>query len=57
MERNTFETQIKLNFAIDGSGESHLETGVPFLTHMLTLFSKHGLFSLDVEAHGGYRRR
>lgn len=52
VERNTFETQIKLHFAIDGSGESHLETGVPFLTHMLTLFTKHGLFSLDIEAHG-----
>ncbi|SFG43043.1 imidazoleglycerol-phosphate dehydratase HisB [Sporolactobacillus nakayamae] len=52
VERDTFETQIKLKFAIDGSGESHLETGVPFLTHMLTLFTKHGLFSLDVDAHG-----
>ncbi|MDN3955658.1 imidazoleglycerol-phosphate dehydratase HisB [Sporolactobacillus laevolacticus] len=52
VERDTFETQIKLKFTIDGDGESHLETGVPFLTHMLTLFTKHGLFNLDVEAHG-----
>lgn len=52
MERNTLETRIKLYFEIDGKGESHLETGVPFLTHMLTLFTKHGLFSLDVEACG-----
>jgi Imidazoleglycerol-phosphate dehydratase len=52
IERNTFETQIKLHFSIDGDGASKLETGVPFLTHMLTLFAKHGLFQLTVEAHG-----
>lgn len=52
IERNTFETQIKLSFLIDGDGTSDLETGVPFLTHMLTLFAKHGLFRLSVKAHG-----
>lgn len=52
IERNTYETQIKLTFAVDGGGEAKLATGVPFLTHMLTLFAKHGLFTLDVEAHG-----
>ncbi|MCO7175926.1 imidazoleglycerol-phosphate dehydratase HisB [Sporolactobacillus kofuensis] len=50
--RDTFETQIKLKLAIDGDGTSNLETGVPFLTHMLTLFAKHGLFNLDVHAQG-----
>lgn len=52
IERNTSETQIKLDFSVDGDGNSKLETGVPFLTHMLTLFAKHGQFSLTVEAHG-----
>ncbi|RYL93776.1 imidazoleglycerol-phosphate dehydratase HisB [Sporolactobacillus sp. THM7-4] len=52
VERNTFETQIKLRFTIDGDGESSLRTGVPFLNHMLTLFTKHGLFNLDIEASG-----
>ncbi|WP_100488866.1 imidazoleglycerol-phosphate dehydratase HisB [Sporolactobacillus pectinivorans] len=52
VERNTFETQIKLNFSIDGDGTSQLKTGVPFLTHMLTLFARHGLFNLEVDARG-----
>ncbi|MFT8364036.1 MAG: imidazoleglycerol-phosphate dehydratase HisB [Sporolactobacillus sp.] len=50
--RDTFETQIKLELAIDGSGQSEIATGVPFLTHMLTLFSRHGLFDLKVQASG-----
>lgn len=52
IERHTFETQIKLNLSLDGTGRSELKTGVPFLTHMLTLFAKHGLFDLKVEANG-----
>ncbi|MCM3760634.1 imidazoleglycerol-phosphate dehydratase HisB [Alkalihalobacillus oceani] len=52
IERNTGETQIKLDFTIDGEGKSELETGVPFLTHMLDLFTKHGHYNLMVEANG-----
>lgn len=52
VERETYETQIKLSLEIDGDGKSELETGVPFLTHMLTLFAKHGLFNLKIDAHG-----
>ncbi|WP_059103340.1 imidazoleglycerol-phosphate dehydratase HisB [Shouchella shacheensis] len=52
VERNTGETQIQLNFAVDGEGEASLETGVPFLTHMLDLFTKHGQFNLSVHANG-----
>ncbi|MFC0469909.1 imidazoleglycerol-phosphate dehydratase HisB [Halalkalibacter kiskunsagensis] len=52
IERNTGETQIKLDFAVDGEGRSELETGVPFLTHMLDLFTKHGHFNLMVDAKG-----
>ncbi|MFD1739379.1 imidazoleglycerol-phosphate dehydratase HisB [Bacillus salitolerans] len=52
IERTTNETQISLQFAIDGMGESKLETGVPFMTHMLDLFTKHGQFNLTVDAKG-----
>ncbi|WP_088104167.1 imidazoleglycerol-phosphate dehydratase HisB [Halalkalibacter urbisdiaboli] len=52
IERNTGETQIKLDFTIDGEGKSELETGVPFMTHMLDLFTKHGHFDLTIDATG-----
>lgn len=52
IKRTTGETDITLCINLDGQGESHLETGVPFLTHMLTLFAKHGFFNLDVQAKG-----
>jgi imidazoleglycerol-phosphate dehydratase len=52
VERNTNETQISLSLNIDGEGKSELETGVPFLSHMLDLFTKHGQFNLSVDAKG-----
>ncbi|MEB1808679.1 MAG: imidazoleglycerol-phosphate dehydratase HisB [Bacillaceae bacterium] len=52
IERNTGETQIKLQFSIDGEGKSDLNTNVPFMTHMLDLFTKHGHFDLTVDAKG-----
>ncbi|PLT29024.1 imidazoleglycerol-phosphate dehydratase HisB [Peribacillus deserti] len=52
IERKTNETDIKLEFGIDGEGLASLETGVPFLTHMLDLFTKHGQFNLIVDAKG-----
>jgi imidazoleglycerol-phosphate dehydratase len=52
VERITNETQIKLHFSIDGDGKSQLETSVPFLTHMLDLFTSHGKFNLAVDAKG-----
>ncbi|MCH1625790.1 imidazoleglycerol-phosphate dehydratase HisB [Fredinandcohnia quinoae] len=52
VERKTNETNIKLHFSVDGEGETKLETGVPFLTHMLDLFTKHGQFNLIVDAKG-----
>ncbi|WP_100400200.1 imidazoleglycerol-phosphate dehydratase HisB [Bacillus sp. FJAT-44742] len=52
IERNTYETQIKLDFEVDGEGKSDIETGVPFMTHMLELFTKHGHFDLTVKATG-----
>ncbi|MED3549743.1 imidazoleglycerol-phosphate dehydratase HisB [Cytobacillus praedii] len=52
IKRITNETEIKLSLNIDGEGTSTLETGVPFLTHMLDLFAKHGQFDLTVHANG-----
>ncbi|WP_338554031.1 imidazoleglycerol-phosphate dehydratase HisB [Paenibacillus sp. KS-LC4] len=50
--RKTNETDIKLAFSVDGSGAASLETDVPFLNHMLDLFTKHGQFDLTVNAKG-----
>jgi len=50
--RKTNETDISLSFAVDGTGVAKLETDVPFLNHMLDLFTKHGQFDLTVEARG-----
>ncbi len=50
--RKTAETDIALSLAIDGSGKGKIDTGVAFFDHMLTLFTKHGLFDLTVKAKG-----
>ena len=52
VHRKTGETDIKIELTIDGKGKSSISTGMPFLDHMLTLFSKHGLFDLRVTAKG-----
>jgi imidazoleglycerol-phosphate dehydratase len=52
VERNTKETQISLSFNVDGTGQSSLKTDVPFMDHMLDLFTKHGQFDLTVNANG-----
>jgi imidazoleglycerol-phosphate dehydratase len=52
IKRTTSETDIELTFNVDGSGVSELETDVPFLNHMLDLFTKHGQFDLKVNARG-----
>ena len=50
--RKTGETQITIRLNVDGSGKGDIDTGVPFMDHMLTLFSRHGFFDLEVKAHG-----
>lgn len=52
ISRKTNETDIQLAFDIDGEGRADLDTNVPFLTHMLDLFTKHGQFNLTVKAKG-----
>ena len=52
VERNTFETQIKVTVNIDGSGKSNFETGVPFLDHMMDQIARHGMIDLDVFCNG-----
>lgn len=52
LERNTYETQIKLSLNLDGTGKSQLKTGVGFMDHMLQHFSKHGFVDLDLTCEG-----
>ncbi len=52
IERSTKETQIHVELVLGGSGQGKVATTIPFLDHMLTLFSKHGFFDLTVRATG-----
>ncbi len=52
IERNTKETQIRLELDLDGRGEYAVETGVPFFDHMLDQVARHGFFDLTVKADG-----
>jgi imidazoleglycerol-phosphate dehydratase len=52
VERTTSETAIGLGLLVDGSGKAKLSTGIAFFDHMLTLFARHGLFDLDLQAEG-----
>jgi imidazoleglycerol-phosphate dehydratase len=48
----TNETKIRLELTVEGTGKANICTSVPFLDHMLNLFTRHGLFDLEVEASG-----
>ncbi|MGZ5819729.1 MAG: imidazoleglycerol-phosphate dehydratase HisB [Burkholderiaceae bacterium] len=50
--RNTNETQIRVAINLDGTGQQKLNTGVPFLDHMLDQIARHGLIDLDIDAKG-----
>lgn len=52
VERNTRETQIRLELNVDGHGKYQIDTGMPFFNHMLELFAKHSLFDLKLKATG-----
>lgn len=52
VERKTKETEILVELDLDGAGTSEIQTGIPFLNHMLEIFSRHGLFDLKIKAKG-----
>lgn len=52
IERKTNETSICVKWILEGNGLSEIDTGIPFMDHMLTLFAKHGGFDLGVRAEG-----
>jgi len=52
IHRKTKETDVRLKLDLDGGGQSRINTGLPFLDHMLELFARHGLFDLDVSCKG-----
>ncbi|GIW42094.1 MAG: imidazoleglycerol-phosphate dehydratase [Candidatus Binatia bacterium] len=52
VRRTTRETDVAVAIAIDGRGEAKVDTGVPFLDHMLEIFARHGFFDLEVRARG-----
>ena len=52
IERTTSETAIRTRLNLDGTGAAKIGSGIPFFDHMLTLFARHGLFDLDLEAKG-----
>lgn len=52
IERNTKETQISVDLDLDGTGKRSIKTPLPFLSHMLDAFARHGVFDVDVQAAG-----
>ncbi len=52
IERNTLETQVRVSLNLDGTGESKLDTGMPFLEHMLDQVARHGMIDLEITAEG-----
>lgn len=52
IERNTRETRIRVEIDLDGRGEHHITTPLPFLSHMLDQLGRHGMFDLTVTAEG-----
>lgn len=52
VNRETGETKVQVSLSLDGSGNYQIDTGIPFLNHMLELFAKHGFFDLEIRATG-----
>jgi len=51
-ERKTNETDIKVSLELYGTGKADIETGVPFLNHMLDQIARHGLMDLSIKCDG-----
>lgn len=52
LERTTQETQIKMALNLDGTGQSNIQTGIPFFDHMLDQIAKHGQLDLNIQVSG-----
>jgi len=52
IKRDTLETKIQVAVNLDGVGNYNVDTGVPFLDHMLDQVARHGLIDLDIKAKG-----
>ena len=52
IQRKTTETDIAVDFCLDGTGTARVHTTIPFMDHMLGLFTKHGRFDLVIQASG-----
>ncbi|MBA1147961.1 imidazoleglycerol-phosphate dehydratase HisB [Ectothiorhodospiraceae bacterium WFHF3C12] len=52
VERNTLETQVRIEINLDGTGQADLHTGVPFFNHMLEQIARHGMLDLSIHAEG-----
>jgi len=52
VSRQTKETDVRVRVKLDGTGVGQIDTGIPFLNHMLELFTRHGLFDIEVECRG-----
>jgi imidazoleglycerol-phosphate dehydratase len=50
--RKTNETEIRISLNLDGNGQHHIATGIPFFDHMLTQIARHGHFDLEIDAKG-----
>jgi len=52
VKRDTLETKIEVGINLDGSGKSDLDTGIPFLEHMLDQIARHGMVDISIKARG-----
>ncbi|SDT22353.1 imidazoleglycerol-phosphate dehydratase [Halopseudomonas xinjiangensis] len=52
VERNTLETQVKVDINLDGTGQADFDIGVPFLEHMLDQIARHGLIDMNIRCRG-----
>jgi imidazoleglycerol-phosphate dehydratase len=52
VHRKTGETSVTVTIGLDGTGQCNVNTGIPFLDHMLHQIASHGLFDLDIQARG-----
>ncbi|MDQ0254578.1 imidazoleglycerol-phosphate dehydratase [Evansella vedderi] len=52
IHRKTNETEMEVSFNIDGTGDVTIDTNVPFMSHMLDLLTRHGLFDATIKANG-----